>query len=128
MSNSIEKELTIYWKQIYNLLPIHTKDEKKFLKDFKLAVYDYVNQNQNCSYADIIDRFEEPIDVVHNYISSMDQNELCKKISVNVFIKKAVALLFIVMLGILGMRYYILYNLYQEAKDAIPVKEVTVIE
>ena len=128
MNNSIEKELATYLKQIHILLPIHTRDEKKFLKDFKAAVCDYVDQNQDCTYADIINRFEEPIDVVHNYISSIEQKELCKKISVNSLIKKAVIIIVIAMLGILGMKYYILYDLYQEARDAIPTKDVTIIE
>ena len=128
MKDTSRKSATIYLKQIRVLLPIHTKDEKKFLNDFNKAVYDYVSENQNCTYNDIVDRFEPPVDVVHNYISSMDQDQLCKKVSLNSAIKKAIAIIVIAMIGILGMRYYILYDLYQEAKDAIPTKEVTVIE
>ena len=71
-----QKETAKYFKQIRLLLPIYRKQEKKFIGDLKAIVDEYINENPECSYDDITERFETPTEVVHNYISSIDRKSV----------------------------------------------------
>lgn len=128
MSSQMKKELDVYFKQIKKLFPLYSKEEKRFLQDFKKAVYDFVSLSADCSFEDVIERFESPSDVVHNYISSIDQEYLFKKMSIVSLLKKILLTITIALILYFGMHYYYLYNLYIETQNQIITEEYTVIE
>ena len=62
MQKISQTELKQYFKQIKLLLPIYGKEEKIFLSDLKRAVDTYIEEHADCTYADILERFEELYD------------------------------------------------------------------
>ena len=52
-----QKELNIYFRKIRLLLPIYSKAEKQFLKDFKDSVFVFIEKNPHCTMDDVIERF-----------------------------------------------------------------------
>lgn len=122
------EQIKQYFKQIKLLLPIYSKEEKEFVKDLQKAVQDYIEEHPACTYEDILNRFEEPADVVHNYISSLDQYQLCKRISLKKTVRTAVIIIVVAVIVALSIRTALFYNAYKEAKETIITQEYTVIE
>lgn len=89
---------------------------------------DYLDEHPGCTYEEMIDRFEEPADVVHNYISSLDQYQLCKQISLKRTIRTAVIVIVVVVIAALSIRTVLFYDAYKEAKETIITHEREVIE
>ena len=84
-----QKELNIYFRKIRLLLPIYSKAEKQFLKDFKDSVFVFIEKNPLCTMDDVIERFSTPEEVVHDYISeALATENLCQKIQFRRFVKK----------------------------------------
>ncbi len=113
-----DKEVKLYFKQIRMTMPVYSKKEKEFLRKFKKVVHTYIEEN--------------PADVAYNYISSLDQEEIFKRISVASFIKKAIVITVVAIIVALVVavisEWAILYDLHKKAEDAIVTKEITVIE
>ena len=65
-----------YIKQISYILPLHTKKERLFLSELKDSVMRFTKETEDCSFALITERFGKPLDVVHDYLSSLDKIEL----------------------------------------------------
>lgn len=122
------EEVNQYFKQIKLLLPIYSKDEKNFIRDLQKSVRDYMDEHPGCTYEDILDRFEESADVVHNYISSLDQYQLCKQISLKRTIRNAVIVIAAVVIVALTIRTILFYDAYKAAKESIITYEQEVIE
>ncbi len=122
------EEVNQYFKQIKQLLPIYSKDEKNFIRDLRKSVQDYMDEHPGCTYDDISNRFEEPADVVHNYISSLDQYQLCKQISLKRAIRNAVIVIAAVVIAASIIRTILFYEAYKAAKGPIIKEEYTVIE
>lgn len=128
MNPNINEQLKQYFKQIKLLLPIYSKDEKIFMKDLQQSMQDYIEEHPACTYEDIVDHFEEPADVVHNYISSLDQFQLCKRISLKRTVRNAIVIVVIAVIAALCIRTALIYDVYKEAKETIITQEYTVIE
>ena len=128
MQKISQTELKQYFKQIKLLLPIYGKEEKIFLSDLKRAVDTYIEEHADCTYADILERFEEPADVVYNYISSLDQHMLCKRISLHKTIKRAIIIIVLTAIATCSLRIIFHYISYLEYKNTIITHERVVIE
>ncbi len=112
MQQNRDKALKKYFKQIKLLLPIYSKEEKIFVNDLKKVIDEFIESNPNCTYEEILERFEEPTDVVFNYISCLDQHELCKKISLRKTIKKAIIIAVSVVIITCSIRIVLYYDSY----------------
>lgn len=128
MSQGISKQLKQYLKKIRLLLPIYGKEERIFLKDLKESMTEYIELNLGCTWEDVVSHFEEPEDAVYNYITSLDQSQLCKRISLRKTITKAIVIITIVAVVVLCARTYFYYNLYKEAHSQILTHETIIIE
>lgn len=64
MNKITDQQLNEYFRQIKLLLPVHSKAEKRFLKDMRSAAEEYIEDQLNCTYDDFIDHFMEPKDAV----------------------------------------------------------------
>ncbi len=122
-----QTELKQYFKQIKLLLPIYGKEEKVFINDLKKAVDAYVEEHPDCTYADILERFEEPAEVVYNYIASLDQHALCKRISLRKTIKRAIIIVVIAAVATFAVRIFLHYASYIEGKESYINREVIII-
>ena len=128
MQQTRDKALKQYFKQIKLLLPIYSKEEKIFINDLKKVINEYIESNPNCTYEEILERFEEPTDVVFNYISCLDQHELCKKISLRKTIKKAIIIAVIAVIITCSIRIVLYYDSYWRGLHTIITHERVVIE
>ena len=73
--NNIKK----YIKNIWTIMPMHTKKEKFYVSELKKHLNEYLDDHPQCSYDDIVQQFGEPKDIVVEYIQSSDENDLIKK-------------------------------------------------
>ena len=124
-----QKELDTYFKQIKLLLPLYTKKEKQFLRDFKDSVNEFCSQSPNCTMEDVIARFSTPEEVVHDYISeALATENLCQKIQLRRFVKKILLTLLIGILAALAVRTIALLHIVNESEQYYITREVTEIE
>ena len=124
-----QKELNIYFKKIRLLFPIYSKAEKQFLKDFKDSVFVFIEKNPLCTMDDVIERFSEPEEVVHDYISeALATENLCQKIQFRRFVKKILLILLIGLLAALAVRTIALLHIVNESEQYYITREVTEIE
>ena len=124
-----QKELDIYFRKIRLLLPIYSKAEKQFLKDFKDSVFVFIEQNPLCTIDDVIARFSTPEEIVHDYIvEALQTEDLCKKISLSRSIKRAIAVL--LLLAALSTAFWGIscYKAYLDSKESVISQELIVIE
>lgn len=121
------KETSKYFKQLRLLLPIYRKQEKKFIADLKAAVDEYADANPDCSYDDIVSRFEAPAEVVHNYISSMDENDLYNALSSRKLLKRFIAFAVAIILVAFALWCGVLYKAHIDSKNSVITQEYTVI-
>ena len=124
-----QKELDIYFRQIKLLLPLYTKKEKQFLRDFKDSVNEFCSQSPNCTMEDVIARFSTPEEIVHDYISeALATENLCQKIQFKRFVKKILLILLISLLAALAVRTIALLHIVNESEQYYITREVTEIE
>lgn len=124
-----QKELDTYFRQIKLLLPLYTKKEKQFLRDFKDSVNEFSSQSPNCTMDDVIERFSTPEEVVHDYISeALATEDLCQKIQFRRFVKKILLILLIGLLAALAVRTIALLHIVNESEQYYITREVTEIE
>ena len=124
-----QKELNIYFRKIRLLLPIYSKAEKQFLKDFKDSVFVFIEQNPLCTMDDVIERFSTPEEVVHDYISeALATENLCQKIQFRRFVKKILLTLLIGILAALAIRTIALLHIVNESEQYYITREITEIE
>ena len=124
-----QKELNIYFRKIRLLLPIYSKAEKQFLKDFKDSVFVFIEQNPLCTMDDVIERFSTLEEVVHDYISeALATENLCQKIQFRRFVKKILLILLIGLLAALAVRTIALLHIVNESEQYYITREVTEIE
>ena len=124
-----QKELNIYFRKIRLLLPIYSKAEKQFLKDFKDSVFVFIEQNPLCTMDDVIERFSTPEEVVHDYISeALATENLCQKIQFRRFVKKILLTLLIGILAALAVRTIALLHIVNESEQYYLTREITEIE
>ena len=124
-----QKELNIYFRKIRLLLPIYSKAEKQFLKDFKDSVFVFIEQNPLCTMDDVIERFSTPEEVVHDYISeALATENLCQKIQFRRFVKKILLTLLIGILAALAVRTITLLHIVNESEQYYITREITEIE
>ena len=124
-----QKELNIYFRKIRLLLPIYSKAEKQFLKDFKDSVFVFIEKNPHCTMDDVIERFSTPEEVVHDYISeALATENLCQKIQFRRFVKKILLTLLIGILAALAVRTIALLHIVNESEQYYITREITEIE
>lgn len=117
-----------YLKQVKILLPIYSKQEKRFLKDLKNDIIEYSNTNSETTLEDLINEFGSPNVVVHDYIESVDLDYIIKRISVRKVVSRGVVI--ILLLAFIGFSAFIgsVYSAYIHSLDSVITQEVTVIE
>lgn len=123
--NNIKK----YIKNIWAIMPMHTKKEKFYLNELKKHLNEYLDDYLQCSYDDIVQQFGEPKDIVVNYIQNSDENDLIKRMKLKSIIQKFL-IFFSVTCTILAIWIGILwYDYIQDQKNSIIYEiETTITE
>ena len=115
LMNNIKK----YIKNIWTIMPMHTKKEKFYLNELKKHLNEYLDDHPQCSYDDIVQQFGEPKDIVVEYIQSSDENDLIKRMKLKTILQKFL-IFFSVICTILAIWFGVLwYSYMQDAKNSI---------
>ena len=124
-----QKELDTYFRQIKLLLPLYTKKEKQFLRDFKDSVNEFCSQSPNCTMEDVIARVSTPEESgPASRVEALQTEELCNTISLSRSIKRAIAVL--LLLAALSTAFWGIscYKAYLDSKESVISQELIVIE
>ncbi len=123
--NNIKK----YLKNIWTIMPVHTKKEKLYLNELEKHLNEYLDDHPQCSYDDIVLQFGEPKDIVVEYIQNSDENDLIKRMKLKSIIQKFL-IFFSVVCTILAIWFGVLwYDYMQDAKNSIIYEiETTITE
>ena len=117
MNLNINKELKHYFREIRGLFSFYNKEERKFMKDFKAAVSEFIEQNPTYTIADIKDQFGEPIDVVHDYIITLDPESLRKKLNLNTILTVLAVIIILILFIYLAVKYFYISDLYHHLRN-----------
>lgn len=125
LMNNIKK----YIKNIWTIMPMHTKKEKFYLNELKKHLNEYVDDHPQCSYDDIVQQFGDPKDIVVDYIQNSNENELIKRMKLKSIIQRFL-IFFSVICTILAIWIGILwYDYIQDQKNSIIYEiETTITE
>jgi len=116
-----------YIKQISRILPLHTKKERLFLSELKDSVMRFTEETEDCSFDLITERFGKPLDVVHDYLSSLDKIELQQALSKSRLIKGCILVALLVALIILFAIWLYTELEYRRMWDSnVVLKEIVV--
>ncbi len=119
-----------YIAEIKTLFPIKRKQEKEYIKKLAMDVESY------CIDADIKDKTElyenygKPYEVVSNYISTIDTDDVIKRLKMGKFIRAAVIVslaILTVAVAVFGIYMHHIYRVLEENKIVI-VEEVIIEE
>lgn len=120
-----EKQIHSYIGKVNALLPIHSKNEKRYIKELADSITEFTESNPNATEQNIIDAYGSLADVVHDYLSSYDIDVLVKRISILGFIKKAIAITLVVVLATFAG---FMHKAYLDSKNSIVTNTETTIE
>ena len=109
-----------YIKECKSILPVYSKDEKKFIQRLQQNIYLFESSNPNASYEEIKAHFGDPADVIMAYYQSIDMTQLYAKIYKRKIIKRLIIFIVIVLLFTSCIFSYTLYKEYEDFHNAIP--------
>ncbi len=85
-----EKELTDYYRKIEKALPCSAETKKKILFDLKSNIAEYFDEYPEAEMSDIINHFGTPDLFASEYVASLEDAELNKKVHKSKWIKRGV--------------------------------------
>ena len=77
----------LYYRNVKSIVSFSSKDKKQFLQLLKKNLIEFSEQQNNCSYQDMINHFGTPNEVASSYIESLDTDILLKHLKFKKFIK-----------------------------------------
>lgn len=87
---SNDKELTDYYRKIEKALPCSAETKKKILFDLKSDIAEYLDEYPEAEMSDIINHFGTPDLFASEYVASLDDAELNKKVHKSKWIKRGI--------------------------------------
>lgn len=99
MQNELKKEISKYLKNIKHLLPGSKDSKTEFLDGLHEQIEDFVAENEDATFHDILLTFGEPKEIADEYSAGIDAQEIKKSIS----IKKATIIALVVAIVIWGV-------------------------
>lgn len=99
MQNELKKEISKYLKNIKHLLPGGKDSKTEFLDGLHEQIEDFVAENEDATFHDILLTFGEPKEIADEYSAGIDAQEIKKSIS----IKKAIIIALVVAIVIWGL-------------------------
>lgn len=99
MQNELKKEISKYLKNIKHLLPGSKDSKTEFLDGLHEQIEDFVAENEDATFHDILLTFGEPKEIADEYSAGIDAQEIKKSTS----IKKAIIIALVVAIVIWGL-------------------------
>ena len=118
-SKKMEKNIHIanYYKNVSTLLPIRSRNEKKYLNGFKKNLEEFSNEMPNASYKDIVDEFGEPKDVVISYLNNCNEDYLISKLKIRTIVFRTSVIITVIAICLCLVYSYLFTVGYNEAKQ-----------
>ena len=120
----MNKDSKKFYKEIYILFPVHTKNEREYLKRIKKQIQEYDDQ----SYDELIEIFGTPINVVEAYYDTVSSQYLTKKMSNKKMILTTCFIVIVLALCVSLYRDSIIQQEYEDFHNSIPVEYEETIE
>lgn len=117
-----------YIKNVKAFFPAFGKNEKRYLKNFKLNVEEYFEENPICSLEELYQNFGSPSEVINTYYAHVDINYILKQIKRTKAIKAFILSLIIFALISVSVYCISLYSEYETFKNQEIFFEETFIE
>ena len=117
-----------YIRRVKTLFPLMGKSERKYIKILKTNINDYLVDTPNSNINDLYKEFGSPKDIMNSYYSTIDIDNVIKKIRISKYVKTLIILLAMCLLSLTVLRFYIQYEGHQVfIKEQIHSEE-TIIE
>ena len=84
----MNKEIKRYFHDIKILFPVFEKEEKEFFERIKESI---LKENNNSTYAQCVEHFGTPKEIIMSYYEEMDSYEVIKRARKQKAIKKAIS-------------------------------------
>ena len=117
-----------YIHRCKQLFPVYGKYERLFLKRLQQQATDFIAQNPNLTYEELVTQFGSPKDIVVGYYDTIDDDYLLKKLNLVKTIRRAFLAIVLIIVLFVGYRSYVIYQLRLEAKKETIIYEDDTIE
>ena len=117
-----------YIRRVKTLFPLMGKSERKYIKILKTNINDYLVDTPNSNINDLYKEFGSPKDIMNSYYSTIDIDNVIKKIRISKYVKTLIILLAMCLLSVTVLRFYIQYEGHQVFMKEQIHSEETIIE
>ena len=117
-----------YIRRCKQLFPVYGKYEHQFLKRLQQQANEFIAQNPNITYEELVTQFGSPKDIVVGYYDTIDDDYLLKKLNLVKTIRRFFFTIVLVVVLFIGYRSYILYKVWLEAQEPVILYEESTIE
>ena len=117
-----------YLKSVKKLFPIYGKKERQYIKNLQTPLQEYAEEKEDLSYEELTEEFGTPSHVISEYFSEVDDEYLFRQLRVRGYVKKFLIFVVIALFMLIGYRYYLAYQNYENAMEEHMIYEETYIE
>ena len=117
-----------YIRRVKTLFPLMGKSERKYIKILKTNINDYLVDTPNSNINDLYKEFGSPKDIMNSYYSTIDIDNVIKKIRISKYVKTLIIFLAMCLLSLTVLRFYIQYEGHQIFMKEQIHSEETIIE
>lgn len=117
-----------YLKSVKKLFPIYGKKERQYIKNLQTPLQEYAEEKEDVSYENLTEEFGTPSHVISEYFSEVDDEYLFRQLRVRGYVKKFLIFVVIALFMLIGYRYYLAYQNYENAMEEHMIYEETYIE
>ena len=117
-----------YLKSVKKLFPIYGKKERQYIKNLQTPLQEYAEEKEDLSYEELTEEFGTPSHVISEYFSEVDDEYLFWQLRVRGYVKKFLIFVVIALFMLIGYRYYLAYQNYENAMEEHIIYEETIIE
>ncbi|OUQ61083.1 hypothetical protein B5E53_18675 [Eubacterium sp. An11] len=117
-----------YLKSVKKLFPIYGKKERQYIKNLQTPLQEYAEEKEDLSYEELTEEFGTPSHVISEYFSEVDDEYLFWQLRVRGYVKKFLIFVVIALFMLIGYRYYLAYQNYENAMEEHMIYEETYIE
>lgn len=117
-----------YLKSVKKLFPIYGKKERQYIKNLQTPLQEYAEEKEGLSYEELTEEFGTPSHVISEYFSEVDDEYLFRQLRIRGYVKKFLIFVLVAFVILIGYRYYLAYQNYENAMEEHIIYEETIIE
>lgn len=117
-----------YLKSVKKLFPIYGKKERQYIKNLQTPLQEYAEEKEGLSYEELTEEFGTPPHVISEYFSEVDDEYLFRQLRIRGYVKKFLIFVLVAFVILIGYRYYLAYQNYENAMEEHIIYEETIIE